>query len=55
MTPGAAFAGGKSVAVTDHHVRLCLCAIADPDRLTTALRIVAQVAPGADAGRMPVI
>jgi len=55
VTPGAAFTSGAATAGSDHHVRVCLCAIADPDRLTTALRIVAQVARSADAGRMPVV
>lgn len=55
VTPGGAFASGEPTAESDTHVRLCLCAITDPERLTTALRIVREVARGADAGRMPVI
>lgn len=55
VTPGATFTSGATIAGSDQHVRLCLCAIADADRLTTALRIVSQVAHGTDAGRMPVV
>lgn len=55
VTPGAAFAGGAHATDAETHVRLCLCALADSERLTTALRIVAQVARGSDAGRMPLI
>lgn len=55
VTPGAAFTSGTAMAGSDRHVRVCLCAITDSDRLAMALRIVAEVARGNDAGRMPVV
>lgn len=53
VTPGRAFGTGGSEGAG--HVRLCLCAIADRQRLATALRIVADVARQTGAGKMPVV
>ncbi|MBK8175927.1 MAG: PLP-dependent aminotransferase family protein [Rhodospirillales bacterium] len=39
----------------DAHVRLCLCAVADRQRLASALRVVADVARSSATNRMPIV
>lgn len=53
VTPGTAFgeSGGRGEAET--HVRLCLCAVADRERLAAALDIVAETASGGSPSRLP--
>lgn len=55
VTPGDAFAGDPPAREAANHVRLCLCAIAEHERLATALAIVAHAARGAPISPMPVI
>lgn len=55
VTPGSAFASAAGSREAETHVRLCLCAIKDRQRLATALGIVAEVARDAAPARMPVV
>jgi DNA-binding transcriptional MocR family regulator len=55
VTPGVAFAGPFGTAEAETHVRLCLCAVADRQRLATALTIVADVGRSGAPERMPVV
>ncbi len=56
VTPGTAFAAGdppdgEALA----HVRVCLCAIAEVDRLAAALDLIVEVAHAHDRAIMPVV
>jgi len=56
VTPGTAFAAaGRTCPEAELRVRLCLCAIADRQRLALALDIVAEVAQGGAPSRLPVV
>jgi DNA-binding transcriptional MocR family regulator len=55
VTPGSAFAGGAMPEESRNHIRLCLCAVAETERLNLALRIVADVVRGGEMARMPVV
>jgi DNA-binding transcriptional MocR family regulator len=56
VTPGTAFAGaGVSPTEAETRVRLCFCAIADRQRLTAALDIIAELARSGAPSPLPVV
>lgn len=55
VTPGRAFAGDAKDAQAAAHLRLCLCAVRQRERLAAALTIIAELLRTGEPQRLPVV